>query len=372
MDRADRPQRRGVREAGRDLWVRLRTEGSSPGRQAAAVALGVAIGCLPLYGTHLVLCFGLAGWLGLNRINTYLAAHVNNPVTAPFLLTGAFLAGHRFLHGTWPTTRPELTAAALWELGRETLVGSVLLGLLLAPLAGALAWSLARRRGDDAFDQLAERVAARYRSSGIAHWEFARGKLRGDPLYREVLARLDGLGKEGTVVDLGCGRGLALALLAGRHDGKLFGVERRAKLVDVARRALGPEAAIAQLDLMEWEPIAARAILLLDVLHYLTAREQELVIRRVADALEEDGLLLLREADRAGGARFVATRLAERLASLARGAWRQGFAYRSASEWAGLLAAAGLVTDIVPLSAGTPFANSLLVARRRPTPASSR
>src|SRR6185436_3111688 len=41
----------------RELLYRLRTEGGSPPRLAISVALGVFIGCLPLYGIHFLLCF---------------------------------------------------------------------------------------------------------------------------------------------------------------------------------------------------------------------------------------------------------------------------------------------------------------------------
>ena len=46
----------------------LRSEGAGAGREATAVGVGVFIGCLPLYGFHLVLCW-ITGWLfGLNRL----------------------------------------------------------------------------------------------------------------------------------------------------------------------------------------------------------------------------------------------------------------------------------------------------------------
>lgn len=363
-----RPRRRTIAEAGRDLWVRLRTEGSSPQRQAAAIALGVGIGCLPVYGAHLVLCFAVAGWLGLNRLNTYLAAHVNNPLTAPFLLTGSFLVGYRAVHGTWPSSWPDLTAISILEIGRETLLGSLVLAAVLSPLAGAVAWGLVRRPDHDEFHQRAERAASRYRSAGISHWEFARGKLRGDPLYREVVRRLEDLGSPvpaaDRLVDLGCGRGLALALLASRGR-ELIGVEGNARIAAVARQALGEEARIETADICEWTPPPARVVLLLDVLHYLPMAAQQPLVRRAAASLDPGGLLLVREADRAGGARFLATRGAERLMALLRGHWRQRFAYRSAAEWVAILEGAGLATELTPLSEGTAFANVLVAGRRR-------
>src|SRR5438046_80713 len=70
----------------RSLFYGLRTEGAGTGREAAAIGLGVFIGCLPLYGFHLMLCW-IVGWLlKLNRLKLYLAAHVSNPLFAPTLV----------------------------------------------------------------------------------------------------------------------------------------------------------------------------------------------------------------------------------------------------------------------------------------------
>ena len=80
----------------RRTFYELRLEGEGPGREAAALGLGVFIGCTPLYGFHLILCW-IAGWaLRLNRLKLYLAANISNPLFAPFLIfielqTGAWI-----------------------------------------------------------------------------------------------------------------------------------------------------------------------------------------------------------------------------------------------------------------------------------------
>jgi O-methyltransferase involved in polyketide biosynthesis len=105
-------------------------------------------------------------------------------------------------------------------------------------------------------------------------------------------------------------------------------------------------------------------VLLLDVLHYLPATAQEDLLRRVADTLEPGGLLLIRDADAAGGLRFLATRIQERTCALARRHWRQRFHYRSAEDWRGLLRGLGLEVDVAPMAEGTPYSNVLIAARR--------
>ncbi len=227
-------------------------------------------------------------------------------------------------------------------------------------------------------ERLLEATCRRYRASGISHREFARGKLRHDPMYWAIL-RSGVLPREGRLLDVGCGRGLLLALLdtarslpGAAPDGwqppserlELCGLELRSSMAAVARRALGDAARIEAADAAGSTLPRARAILLLDVLHYLPAAAQEALVERVAEALEPSGVLLVREADAALGPRFLLTRAAERLCALARGHWRQGFHFRSVAEWRRRLEAAGLTVTDRPMWAGTPYANRLLEARK--------
>jgi uncharacterized protein (DUF2062 family)/2-polyprenyl-3-methyl-5-hydroxy-6-metoxy-1,4-benzoquinol methylase len=372
----------------RELHRTLRTEGDTPPRQAAAVALGAFIGCTPIYGTHLLLCLPLARLLRLNRLLTYLAAHINNPLTAPWLLAFSYGLGHRFFAGAWPPLSfQSLVDQGAMAFGRDLLVGSLILGSVLAPLLGLAAYVIARRRErDPAWSALVEATALRYGQGSPFDWEFVRGKLRGDPVYRALLDRLAGF-RGGRLVDLGCGRGIALALLhtararAGTATGdlELIGIEGRPRIAGIADAALQGVARIEVADLAAYEPPPADRVLLIDVLHYLDAEAQESLVRRVLRTLAPGGAVYLREADKGSGMRFVMTRAGERLASLLRGRVRQRFHYRSAAEWMRLFetagetgegrAAGGLRVSCVPAREGTPFGNVLIEAARPERPA---
>ena len=170
------------------------------------------------------------------------------------------------------------------------------------------------------------------------------------------------------MVDLGCGRGLALAVAsASRPEGAprpaLVGIERSGRALAIARRALGADASFQQADLAGAAIPRAELVLILDVLHYLDAGAQDGLLDRARAALAPGGSLVIRDADAGAGAGFSAVRLSERLMTLVRAEPGQRFAYRSKAGWEDALTRRGLAVDAAPMGAGTPFANVLLVGR---------
>lgn len=366
----------------RRLVYQLRTEGGTPARDACAIGVGVFVGASPWYGFHLVLCWALGWLLRLNRLKMYLAANISNPLMAPLLILTELQAGAWVRRGSFH----ELTVAAVkntdpWIFGADLLVGSVIVGGILGMCAGFATWMTTRRRGDDPlFEDLVAGASDRYVSASITAWEFARGKLRGDPVYRAVV--FGGLlPSGGTLVDVGCGQGLALALLAeaagmwrgGRWPAdppplfdRLIGIELRPRVAAMARRALAADAEVIAADARVRMPASCRAALFFDVLHMMPARDQEAVLQCAATALDPGGCILVREADAAAGGRFRAVMAGNWLKAAFSGNWRQTFHYRTRAEWSGLFAASGFVVDVRGAGEGTPFGNVLFVLTRAP------
>jgi uncharacterized protein (DUF2062 family)/trans-aconitate methyltransferase len=378
------PSPRPRRHFGRviaELHVQLRTEGDTPVRKALSVGVGTAVGCLPLYGLHLPLCAGLAKLFGLNRMRTYLAAYIGNPLTLPLFLYVEVGVGSLLFSEGWPTLSfAELRAGGAWGVGRDLLVGSLVVGVVLGAVMAVIAYAVGTRwQAPPLRARLVEEASRRYVEAGIVQWELVRGKLLHDPVYMALLEE-GALPRQGLLIDLGCGRGNLLSLLAaasGLHRAgrwpagrtappelALLGVERRPRLAAVAARALAGLAEVREGDLADFAPPPCRAAVLLDVLHYLSATKQAAIIERAAAALEPGGVLVVREADAALGWRFFATRVAERASALARGRWRQRFHYRSAAAWEDLLRGLGLATTRTPMWAGTPYGNVLISARK--------
>jgi len=147
-----------VREALRKLWRHLREEHTEPGRLGLAVAVGLFVGCLPLYGLHLGICIGLAWALRLNKATVYLAANISNPLFAPLLVAASIAIGEWLRFGAWrPIDLNEghsfieklaIFSGHVPDVFLSCLLGGAVLGLVLGALFGPLVWLWARWRRD--------------------------------------------------------------------------------------------------------------------------------------------------------------------------------------------------------------------------------
>lgn len=360
----------------RRLYHGVRTEGGGPGRDAAALGLGFFIGCTPFYGFHLLMVLAAGALLRLNRLKMYLAANVSNPFFAPVLVFVEIQAGAWLRRGDLhAVTLDAIRATDPWTYGADLLVGSLAIGLAGGAAIAAITWSTSRPRpGHTRFDPLAAAAADRYMRLGVVAWEFARGKLRGDPIYREAVTG-GLLPPGGTLVDVGCGQGLMLALLAEVRDrgaagepgapaaapvfDSLIGVELRPKIARLAADALGSDAKILAGDARELAFPHADAILLFDVLHMLPPGDQVPLLRALVARLSPNGVVLVREAEAGAGWAFQAVRLGNTVKAIATGNWGQRFAFRTSAEWLGIFQSAGFHAAVRPMGAGTPFGNVL-------------
>jgi SAM-dependent methyltransferase len=230
---------------------------------------------------------------------------------------------------------------------------------------------------DPAIASLIDAASAPYRAAGRFAWHFARGKLRGDPVFAALLAQGLLAGRT-RVLDLGCGQGLLAAwLLAARAQSaggawprswppapqprSLLGIEINPREVERARVALGARAHIVLGDIRHVDYAASDAIVMLDVLHYTDYAAQEAALARARAALAPGGVLLLRVADADGGARFALGKAVDRIVALARGRHFRLWC-RPLRDWLALLERLGFRTRAIPMSAGTAFANFLLIA----------
>lgn len=232
----------------------------------------------------------------------------------------------------------------------------------------------------DFYRALARRASRRYRASDRFARHFAFGKLTRDPVFRHVLES-GVVAPAARVMDLGCGQGVLGALFAACGEeaaawpaawppppvpASFHGIDIAPRDVERARDAGGPGMRFDRDDIRTAPFATVDAIVLLDVLHYLDRDGQHRVLDRVRAALAPGGVIVLRVADASPTLRFRITTAVDRLAGRIRGQRPGPFHCRPLDAWRSELERRGLEVEARAMSAGTPFANTLLVARARP------
>jgi len=117
----------------RDAWRRLRGGELTPARAGLSVAVGIAIGVMPLWGLHWLLVLGICLPLRLDAGVAYLASNISLPFIAPFITSTEIAVGARLLEGSWP----QITPQALEKTDLKTVLGALVVGTGVVAVTGA-------------------------------------------------------------------------------------------------------------------------------------------------------------------------------------------------------------------------------------------
>lgn len=138
----DQPWRQRTRLLARRGWRRLRGGVLTPLRGGLSVALGLFLGCLPIFGLHLPLCIGLCLSFRLDAPVAYLAANISNPFVAPWLIVAEIQVGALVLTGQFaPFDIAAARAAGVGPFVLFAAVGAVAVGSFLAAVGGFATWA---------------------------------------------------------------------------------------------------------------------------------------------------------------------------------------------------------------------------------------
>lgn len=211
--------------------------------------------------------------------------------------------------------------------------------------------------------RIARLVAARFRWP----WprDYVRAKLRLDPAYSAVADRI--AATTAGVLDIGCGYGLLGFYLRERgFRGRYLGIDFDQRKIAEARRITQARAMDLAFDDGQANALPAFSghVVLLDVLHYLDAADQQRLLGEAAARVAPGALLIVRNVLRERSWRFHVTVWEERLAHALRWMRSPPRHFPARAEVEAPLHAAGLEIDVHPLWGGTPFNSYAIVARR--------
>ncbi|MFN2636148.1 MAG: class I SAM-dependent methyltransferase [Gemmatimonadaceae bacterium] len=179
---------------------------------------------------------------------------------------------------------------------------------------------------------------------------------------------------DGTILDLGCGHGLlSLALCLGSSSRRVVSIDHDAARIQLARLAAGLAGTADRTTFIESSVTALPAlhprqfdsIALIDVLHYFTPPDQQIIIKTALGLLSPRGVLVIREVDPGKGALSRWTALYERIATLTGFTQTSstGLHFRNSSEWIRMLEGFGFRARTEPFGSSF-FSDRLYIARR--------
>jgi uncharacterized protein (DUF2062 family) len=146
MQRLLQTNRERLRRGLQWLWAQ---EGTA-GQRARGVAAGVFCGCYPFFGLQMVLSVGLATLVRGNHLLAAAGTLVSNPLTYVPLYWFNFVVGNRLLGPLAGADLDGVNRSNLWNQGwdvlQRLLLGSTLVGALMALLLGLLAYRLFQQR----------------------------------------------------------------------------------------------------------------------------------------------------------------------------------------------------------------------------------
>ncbi|MBI1286124.1 MAG: MMPL family transporter [Flavobacteriales bacterium] len=144
-------------------------------------------------------------------------------------------------------------------------------------------------------DFFADKVQRLYTYKGpVLEW-YVRIKMMLEKNFEEIVSRVP---REGKAYDLGCGYGYLSHLLAMQSfDRQVIGLDYDEEKIQVAANThySGGNISFAQADLTQFTPEAADCIIIKDVLHYFPAAEQEALLQRCGEKLNDGGIIIIRD-----------------------------------------------------------------------------
>ena len=111
-------------------------------RIAAAVALGVFMGIVPIWGYQMITAVAIAHFLRLNKVITVVASNISIPPMIPLILYGSYYTGCKVLGRPCSLSMGDISLENTFSVLEQYVTGSFIFAAACSLLAGLLTWAL--------------------------------------------------------------------------------------------------------------------------------------------------------------------------------------------------------------------------------------
>jgi hypothetical protein len=130
----------------KDYILRFSKKGLTPHEISLAVAVGIFVAFIPLFGSHTLTAIALASLFRVNTLIVLLGTQISNPFTFPFQLFISAEVGSLILNGRFLEIKLSRDVNYLQQFIVPILIGSLLLGICSSVLSFLVVKGMLRKR----------------------------------------------------------------------------------------------------------------------------------------------------------------------------------------------------------------------------------
>ena len=167
--------------------------------------------------------------------------------------------------------------------------------------------------------------------------------------------------EKGDILDLGCGNGIVANILSiGTPERKVYGVDLSSDRIEAAKRISqdNPNLQFVAGDVNTVSFERFDIVTLIDLLHHMPYREQDALLNKIYNKLNEGDLLIIKDLEKSPCWKYIFHYIQDSLS------YRERLYFRSAVEMEGILGKAGFQVETVSLADGYPHPHVLYSCKK--------
>ncbi len=180
------------------------------------------------------------------------------------------------------------------------------------------------------------------------------------------------LPERGSMLDIGCGYGIISHLLSAGHPGRsLIGVDISSHRIEIARRSIAHKKNMHfhAADIREFQLPHCNAIIMIDILYMLKYQEQEQLLYKCHQNLEDNGTMIIKDTRKSRSWKYAYTYTEEKLKARLRvygGEVKRCLSqYWTTHDFLELLESIGFCAEAIPLRSYLPYPEVFYICQKK-------